>query len=69
MSLIVVTPLTLLGDQHVENLTKAGIKAINVDADTVSSSPHVFEVMIFEPIAKSHMLTTGRISGVVLTAL
>ena len=67
--LIVVTHLTLLGDQHVENLTKAGIKAINVDADTVSSSPHVFEVMIFEPIAKSHMLTTSRISGVVLTAL
>ena len=42
--LIVVTPLTLLGDQHVENLTKAGITAINIDADTVSTCPHVFEV-------------------------
>ena len=55
MSLIVVTPLTLLGDRHVENLTKAGIKAINVDADTVISSTHVFEVMVFMPIAKSHI--------------
>jgi len=42
--LIIVTPLTLLGDQHVENLTKAGITAINIDADTVSTCPHVFEV-------------------------
>jgi len=43
-SLIVVTPLTLLGDQHVDNLKDAGIKAINVDADTISSCPDVFEV-------------------------
>ena len=42
--LIVVTPLTLLGDQHVENLMDAGIKAINVDADAISSNPHVFDV-------------------------
>ena len=45
-SLIVVTPLTLLGDQHVENLMEAGIRAINVDADTVASCPHAFEVII-----------------------
>ena len=45
--LIVVTPLTLLGDQHVENLTKVGIAAVNIDADTVSSCPHVFEVINF----------------------
>ena len=52
-SLIVVTPLTLLGDQHMENLTEVGIRAINVDADTVSSIPHVFEVTIFMPISES----------------
>jgi len=45
--LIVVTPLTLLGDQHVENLAEAGIKAINVDADTLASCSNVFEVTIF----------------------
>ncbi|KAF9642777.1 hypothetical protein BDM02DRAFT_3069864, partial [Thelephora ganbajun] len=42
-SLIVVTPLTLLGDQHVENLAEAGIQAVNIDADTIASDPHVFE--------------------------
>jgi len=42
--LIVVTPLTLLGNQHVENLTKARITAINIDADTVFSCLHSFEV-------------------------
>ena len=51
--LIVVTPLTLLGDQHVQNLKKAGIRAINVDADTISSHPHVFEVVIFVSISES----------------
>jgi len=30
--LVVVTPLTLLGNQHVENLMDARIQAINVDA-------------------------------------
>ena len=45
--LIVVTPLTLLGDQHVKDLTKASISAINIDADTISSCQHVFEVVIF----------------------
>jgi len=51
--LIVVTPLTLLGDQHVENLTKVGIHAINVNADTVTASPHIFEVTNFAPISGS----------------
>jgi len=51
-SLIVVTPLTLLGDQHVDNLTEAGVSAINIDADTVASCPHVFEVIIFVLICK-----------------
>lgn len=51
--LIVVTPLTLLGDQHVEDLTKAGIDAINVDADMVSSCPHIFEVVIFASISEA----------------
>ena len=45
-SLIVVTPLTLLGDKHVENLIEAGIRAINVDADTVASCLHAFKVAI-----------------------
>ena len=45
--LVVVTPLTLLGDQHVDDLKKAGISAINVDADMVLSSPHLFEVTFF----------------------
>jgi len=51
--LIVVMPLTLLGDQHVENLTKAGITAINIDAETVSTCPHVFEVTDFILIDES----------------
>jgi len=42
--------VTLLGDQHVENLTKAGITAVNIDADTVSSCPHIFEVTNFMSI-------------------
>ena len=48
--LIVVTPLTLLGDQHVENLMEAGITAVNIDADTVLSCPHIFEVTNFVSI-------------------
>lgn len=52
-ALIVVTPLTLLGDQHVENLAEAGIRAINVDSDTVISHPNVFEVEIFVLIGKA----------------
>ena len=63
--LIVVTPLTLLGDQHVENLAGAGIRAINIDADTVTSRPHVFEVMIFVLIG-GPVLTTNRTSGAAL---
>ena len=46
-SLIVVTPLTLLGDQHMQNLTEVGISAINIDVDTIASCPHVFEVILF----------------------
>jgi len=42
--LIVVSPLTLLGDQHVNELSRAGIAAINVDADTITELPRVFEV-------------------------
>ena len=42
--LIVVTPLTLLGNQHVKNLEEAGIRAVNVDADAVECNPHIFEV-------------------------
>jgi superfamily II DNA/RNA helicase len=63
--LIVVTPLTLLGDQHVENLADAGIRAINIDADTVASRPHVFEVMIFVLIG-GLALTTNRTLGAAL---
>ena len=49
-SLIVVTPLTLLGDQHMQNLTEVGISAINIDTDTIASCLHVFEVIIFMSI-------------------
>ena len=63
--LIVVTPLTLLGDQHVDNLAGAGIRAINIDADTVASRPHVFEVMIFVLIG-GPVLTTNRTLGAAL---
>ena len=45
--MIVVTPLTLLGDQHMQNLTEVGISAINIDTDTIASCLHVFEVIIF----------------------
>jgi superfamily II DNA helicase RecQ len=44
--LIVVSPLTLLGDQHAGDLGKAGIRAINIDADTIAETPCVFEVKI-----------------------
>ena len=49
-SLVVVTPLTLLGDQHMQNLTEVGVSAINIDAETIVSCPHVFEVIIFMSI-------------------
>ena len=42
--LIVVSPLTLLGDQHAADLKNAGIRAINVDTDTISEMPNLFEV-------------------------
>ena len=45
--LVVVSPLTLLGDQHANDLRKVGIKAVNVDADTIVERPRVFEVKIF----------------------
>ena len=44
--LIVVSPLTLLGDQHADGLCKIGIRAINIDADTIAEMPRVFEVKI-----------------------
>ena len=44
--LIVVSPLTLLGDQHVEDLRKVGIRAVNINADTISEMSHVFEVKV-----------------------
>ena len=50
--LVVVTPLTLLGDQHVANLADVGIKAINVDADAVSCCMDLFEVATFVLIDK-----------------
>ena len=45
--LIIVTPLTLLGNQHVENLMEAGITVVNIDADAVLSCLHIFEVTNF----------------------
>ena len=51
-SLIVVTPLTLLGDQHMQNLMEVGISAINIDVDTIASCPYIFEVIIFMSINK-----------------
>ena len=49
--LVVVSPLTLLGDQHAEDLRKVGIKAINVDADTIAETPGLFEVNVFVNMA------------------
>ena len=60
--LIVVSPLTLLGDQHVDDLRQVGINAVNVDADTIAGTPHVFEVKIFV-IATHLTLRTCRISN------
>jgi len=45
--LVVVSPLTLLGDQHAKDLCEVGINAINVDADTIAEKPRIFEVNIF----------------------
>lgn len=47
--LIVVSPLTLLGDQHADDLCKVGIRAINIDVDTITEMPRVFEVNAFIP--------------------
>jgi len=58
--LIVISPLTLLGDQHVDDLRRVGINAVNVDADTISGTPRVFEVKIFA-IATHLTLRTCRI--------
>ena len=44
--LIVVSPLTLLGNQHADDLSEVGIKAINIDVDTIAEIPRVFEVKI-----------------------
>ena len=65
--LIVVSPLTLLGDQHAADLEKAGIRAINVDADTIAEMPRVFEVKYFESTAYSALSTyrTSRMAHTV----
>ena len=42
--LIIVSPLTLLGDQHVDDLLRVKINAVNIDADTIAERPRVFEV-------------------------
>ena len=60
--LIIISSLTLLGDQHVDDLRQAEIKAINVDADTIVGAPHVFEVKIFA-IATHPTLRTCRTSN------
>ena len=60
--LIVISPLTLLGDQHVDDLRRVGIKAVNIDADTIVGTLHVFEVKIFA-IATHLTLRTCRISN------
>ena len=57
--LIVVSPLTLLGDQHVDNLRNVGINAVNIGANTIAGAPHVFEVNIFA-IATHPTLRTCR---------
>ena len=48
--LIVISPLTLLGDQHADDLSRAGIRAINIDANTITKMPCVFEVKIIVTI-------------------
>lgn len=48
--LIVVSPLTLLGDQHADDLSRAGIRAINIDVNTIAETPRVFEVKIIVTI-------------------
>ena len=49
--LIVVTPLTLLGDQHAKDLTKAGISAINIDA-TQFPAVHMYLELYFSEISE-----------------
>lgn len=59
--LIIVSPLTLLGNQ-------VGIRAINIDADAIAETPRVFEVKCFSPTS-SLTLRTSRISSTGRTAL
>ena len=40
--LVVITPLTLLGDRHVKDLMEAGISAINIDSSTSSSRTSLY---------------------------
>jgi len=65
--LIVVSPLTLLGDQHADDLRQVNISAVNVDADTIDSMPNIFEVKLFA-IATHLTLETCRISNTGPTA-
>ena len=66
--LIVVSPLTLLGDQHADDLSEVGIKAINIDADTIAEIPRVFEVKILFAILDL-TLRTGRTLSMGYTVL
>ena len=52
--LVVISPLTLLGDQHADDLRWVGIKAVNIDADTIAEKPHIFEVKIFVILDATH---------------
>ena len=66
--LIIVSPLTLLGNQHAADLCEVGIRAINIDADAIAETPRVFEVKCFSPTS-SLTLRTSRISSTGRTAL
>lgn len=60
--LVVVSPLTLLGDQHANDLRKVGIKAVNVDADTIVERPRVFEVKIFVTVTLLALRTCRKLN-------
>ena len=49
--LIVVMPLTLLGDQHAKDLTKASISAININV-TQFPAVHMYLELYFSEISK-----------------
>ena len=66
--LIVISPLTLLGDQHADDLSEVGIKAINIDADTIAEIPRVFEVKILVAMLDL-TLRTSRTSSMGYTVL